>query len=193
MIGYKIWSYSQFRTYCYTRYRVRNLKTGFLAAHRNFRLMLLGSPPDMVRELRLRKTHLSTASDTSCRTAAALIMTSHPCYSGLQVQGTANSPASMTIFHIQSSIHVILTQSHTNFKTFDEVIYTTIERMREASRNKSERSFCFLVEFFKHIFDKYSITLSRIVYKNMGNRTNKFTVLYYWAAAHTLNDTTRFS
>ena len=94
--------------------RVIVLKSSGQAASRHigiFHLMLLGSPPDVIRELRLRKTHPSTVFDTSCRTTAALIMTSHPCYSGLQVQGTANSPASMTIFHIPSNTHAILSQS----------------------------------------------------------------------------------
>ena len=39
------------------------LKTGDLTAHWQIRLMLLGSPPDMVRGRQSRKTRLSTASE----------------------------------------------------------------------------------------------------------------------------------
>ncbi len=39
---------------------------------RKIRLMLLGSPPDMVHGIELRKTHLSTESGTRGDTAAAL-------------------------------------------------------------------------------------------------------------------------
>jgi len=40
-----------------------NLKTGNLTAHWQIRLMLLGSPPDMVHGRQSRKTRLSTASE----------------------------------------------------------------------------------------------------------------------------------
>ena len=53
--------------YPYDRSR---LKPGDLAAHTAFRLMLLGSPPDMVHGAVLRETGLSTpltdADSTSC-------------------------------------------------------------------------------------------------------------------------------
>jgi len=41
-------------------WRGSRLKAGRLAAHVRFRLMLLGSPPDMVHEFTLRETGSST-------------------------------------------------------------------------------------------------------------------------------------
>ena len=59
--------------------------------------MLLGSPPDMVHGFSLRQTNFSTPL-----TQADSIQTSpgvgiHPCCSGLQAEGTANSPTSATL------------------------------------------------------------------------------------------------
>ena len=60
-------------------------------------LMLLGSPPDMVRESRLRKTRVSTRKNKKQdRTKISLRTGIHPCCSGLQVQGSAMSPVSVT-------------------------------------------------------------------------------------------------
>ena len=42
------------------RFLRSKLKNGNLAAHEKIRLMLLGSPPDMVHGISLRKTNLST-------------------------------------------------------------------------------------------------------------------------------------
>lgn len=78
----------------------RGLKTGSPAAHPQICLMLLGSPPDMIRRGELRRTHFSTALRECGDTNIALRLAYHPCWSGLQVQGTANSPDSMAIFHI---------------------------------------------------------------------------------------------
>ncbi len=78
---------------------LRDLKTGDPAAHPRDCLMLLGSPPDMVHRRELRGTHFSTALQRRGDTNLALIPAYHPCWSGLQVQGTANSPDSMVIFH----------------------------------------------------------------------------------------------
>ena len=77
-----------------------SLKTGDPAAHPQICLMLLGSPPDMIHRCELRRTHFSTALQGCGDTNFALILAYHPCWSGLQVQGTANSPDSMAIFHI---------------------------------------------------------------------------------------------
>ena len=76
------------------------LKTGNPAAHPQICLMLLGSPPDMIHRGELRRTHFSTASQGCGDTNNVLNLAYHPCWSGLQVQGTANSPDSMAIFHI---------------------------------------------------------------------------------------------
>ena len=82
------------------RKRRHLLGTGDLAAHRRHRLMLLGSPPDMVHGFRLRETHPSTqVIRRADHTDSALIKGIHPCCSGLQVQGTANSPAGMALFY----------------------------------------------------------------------------------------------
>ena len=60
-------------------------------------LMLLGSPPDMVQESRLRKTRVSTRKNKKQdRTKISLRTGIHPCCSGLQVQGSAMSPVSVT-------------------------------------------------------------------------------------------------
>lgn len=77
------------------------LKNGNLAAHETFRLMLLGSPPDMVRESRLRKTRVSTRKNKKQdRTKISLRTGIHPCCSGLQVQGSAMSPVSVTFVRV---------------------------------------------------------------------------------------------
>ena len=59
--------------------------------------MLLGLPPDMVHGAALRKTDpslLLTGSRQHTKGPGAGI---HPCCSGLQVQGTANSPTSAAL------------------------------------------------------------------------------------------------
>ena len=61
--------------------------------------MLLGSPPDMVRGFRLRKTHSSTQATRLTRKRSFLKRGIHPCYSGFQVQGSAKSPAGMASFY----------------------------------------------------------------------------------------------
>ena len=71
----------------YVRKRSSQLGPGILAAHATFRLMLLGSPPDMVHGATLRETRSST-SLTALRQHSAYPKTGiHPCYSGLQVTG----------------------------------------------------------------------------------------------------------
>ena len=64
-------------------------------------LMLLGSPPDMVREWRLRKTRISTRKICSADLTETSLKTGiSPCFSGLQVQGSAMSPVSVTFVRI---------------------------------------------------------------------------------------------
>ena len=68
-------------------------------------LMLLGSPSDMVRESRLRKTHVSTRKNKKQdRTKVPLKTGFRPCCSGLQVQGSAMSPVSVTFVHVVRTI-----------------------------------------------------------------------------------------
>ena len=59
--------------------------------------MLLGSPPDMVHGFPLRGTDLSSPLTGGRRHSAAPGAGIHPCCSGLQVQGTANSPTSAAL------------------------------------------------------------------------------------------------
>ena len=71
----------------YARYAGSRLEPGSLAAHGKLRLMLLGSPPDMIHGIPLRKTGLSTlltgVSQHSTHPRSGI----SPCYSGLQVTG----------------------------------------------------------------------------------------------------------
>lgn len=55
--------------------------------------MLLGSPPDTVHEFSLRKTKTSTPHTLGSFAIDLSETEHHPCYSGLQVQGTATTPA----------------------------------------------------------------------------------------------------
>ena len=59
-ISRKIRPYTLRSNFCFARKSPFLLGAGALAAHRWDRLMLLGSPPDMVHGDRLRKTHSST-------------------------------------------------------------------------------------------------------------------------------------
>ena len=59
--------------------------------------MLLGSPPDMVHGISLRKTGSSALLTQARRHWASPGVGIHPCCSGLQVQGTASSPTSATL------------------------------------------------------------------------------------------------
>ena len=59
--------------------------------------MLLGSPPDMVHGFPLRGTDLSSLLAWGRRHSAVPGAGVHPCCSGLQVQGTANSPTSAAL------------------------------------------------------------------------------------------------
>ena len=79
------------------------LRTGNPAAHTVHRLMLLDPSPDMVHGSALRKTRSSTQEKELIRRRSALRRGIHPCCSGLQVQGSAISPAGMAYFHSRST------------------------------------------------------------------------------------------
>ena len=80
------------------------LGTGNLAAHTAYRLMLLDPSPDMVHGSALREDpFVNTRKQNSIRRRSALRMGIHPCCSGLQVQGSAISPAGMAYFHSRST------------------------------------------------------------------------------------------
>ena len=81
----------------YTRYPCSQLGNGSLAAHGEVHLMLLGSPPDMVRGSLLRKTDSSSPLTWVRRYSACPRAGIHPCCSGLQIQGTANSPTTAAL------------------------------------------------------------------------------------------------
>ncbi len=70
--------------------------------------MLLGSPPDMVRSPPLRSTSLSSPSWQAAHAKTPpLVAGIHPCWSGLQVQGTANSPISTALCGAVSQIGLL--------------------------------------------------------------------------------------
>ena len=71
----------------YTRYAGSRLRTGTLAAHEKHRLMLLGSPPDMVHGFPLRETDSSTLLTGVRRHMTYPKRGIHSCCSGLQVTG----------------------------------------------------------------------------------------------------------
>ena len=83
------------------RYPYSLLRPGSLAAHRGFRLVLLHSCPDTVHRILLRKTQTSTPLIRGKLRRMSPEAGQHPCCSGLQVQGTAISPA----VRIEISIH----------------------------------------------------------------------------------------
>ena len=71
-----------------------------LALHRSFCLVLLHSCPDTVHRFLLRKTQTSTPLFRGSPTVKTPSVGQHPCYSGLQVQGTANSPAVRKLYDL---------------------------------------------------------------------------------------------
>ena len=75
------------------RYSYSLLGPGTLTAHRRFCLVLLHSCPDTVHRFLLRKTQTSTPLIEGSSTERNPSVWHHPCCSGLQVQGTAISPA----------------------------------------------------------------------------------------------------
>ena len=81
----------------YARYPGSRLRSGTPAAQLTVRLVLLGSPPDTVHGATLRGTDPSSLLTRVRRHNAVPGAGIHPCYSGLQVQGTANSPTSAAL------------------------------------------------------------------------------------------------
>ena len=71
----------------YARYADSRLGIGTLAAHEKHRLMLLGSPPDMVHGFPLRETDSSTLLTGVRRHMTNPRLGIHSCCSGLQVTG----------------------------------------------------------------------------------------------------------
>ena len=71
----------------YVRYAGSRLRSGSLTAHEKHRLMLLGSPPDMVHRFSLRETGSSTLLTGVRRHKALPPRGIRPCCSGLQVTG----------------------------------------------------------------------------------------------------------
>ena len=74
--------------------------------------MLLGSPPDTVHGTTLRGTNLSSLLIWGRRHILPPGAGIHPCCSGLQVQGTANSPTSAALFHAETSEKPWIIVSH---------------------------------------------------------------------------------
>ena len=81
----------------YARYPGSRLRSGNPAAQVAVRLVLLGSPPDTVHGAALRRTDPSTPLTEVGRHNISPGAGIHPCCSGLQVQGTANSPISAVL------------------------------------------------------------------------------------------------
>ena len=79
--------HTRHRTMNYVRYPGSRLGPGKLAAHEKHRLMLLGSPPDMVRGFPLRETGSSTLLTGVRRHRTYPQSGIRPCCSGLQVTG----------------------------------------------------------------------------------------------------------
>ena len=71
----------------YARYAGSRLESGCPAAHGKHRLMLLGSPPDMVHGFPLRETDSSTLLAGVRRHMTNPKLGIHSCCSGLQVTG----------------------------------------------------------------------------------------------------------
>ena len=73
-------------------------QTGTSAAHQLNRLMLLGSPPDMVHSRQIRwNPSFNTGWDDTDRSPPHLKSGHNPRYSGFRVQESATLPACMTL------------------------------------------------------------------------------------------------
>ena len=81
----------------YVRYPGSRLRSGNPTAQIAVRLVLLGSPPDTVHGATLRGTDPSSLLSRVRQHSAVPGAGIHPCCSGLQVQGTANSPTSAAL------------------------------------------------------------------------------------------------
>ena len=69
-------------------------------AHANFRLVLLHSCPDTVHGITLHKTLLSTFLTARKPSINLVEKGVQLCYSGLQIQGAANSPPTRSLYII---------------------------------------------------------------------------------------------
>ena len=83
-------------TYPSECYQCSRFKSGTLTAHKIIYLPLLPSGSDGVHRVLLRKTQLSLLLAKGKPHKNKPLAGIPPCYSGLQVQGTANSPPSTT-------------------------------------------------------------------------------------------------
>ena len=101
-IGCKIRPYTPKSNITAARYSIPMLRAGIPAAHSDNRLMLLGSPPDMVHSSELRRTRSSTHKYRLRPRRISPRSGNAPPLSGSRVQGTANSPAGMALFHSRS-------------------------------------------------------------------------------------------
>ena len=105
----------------YVRYAGSRLKSGKLTAHEKHRLMLLGSPPDMVHGFPLRETGSSTLL-TGVRQHRAHPRTGFiPAIADCGQQGTAGSPTSAALSKVTVSIilHII--------KIINEFFFTNVK------------------------------------------------------------------
>ncbi len=85
--------------------------------------MLLGSPPDTVHGATLRGTGLSSLLIQVRRHIARPGTGIHPCFSGLQVQGTAISPTSAALLcaEVQNKLDCILLYFPQNGNLFFQI------------------------------------------------------------------------
>ena len=98
------------RTRSNERYPGSKLNPGTLTAPERFHLVLLRSRPDTVHGFSSRKTQISTPHTRGGFTRPMPSAQHHPCYSGLQVQGTATTPAARVILYRVSrekSTHIV--------------------------------------------------------------------------------------
>ena len=107
----------------YARYLNSRLKDSNPAAHAAGRLVLLGSPPDTVHGAALRGTGLSSLLIQVRRHIARPGTGIHPCFSGLQVQGTAISPTSAALLcaEVQNKLDCILLYFPQNGNLFFQI------------------------------------------------------------------------
>ena len=105
------------------RYSYSLLGPGTLTAHRRFHLVLLHSCPDTVHRFLLRKTQTSTPLFRGSPTVKTPSVGQHPCYSGLQVQGTAISPTSAALLcaEVQNKLDCILLYFPQNGNLFFQI------------------------------------------------------------------------
>ncbi len=94
------------------------LKTDDSAAHIAFYLLLLPSGPDRVHSATLHRIHFSAPLSNSVHRKRMPGEGIQPCWSGLQVQGTANSPPSAVfiLYSVCARIATPLCSGRENFR-----------------------------------------------------------------------------